>query len=55
LRPELGIAAGVVAMPVGVQHEVHGLFGDRPDGRQDLFAQWRELIVDQQHPVGAHR
>ena len=52
---EVLVAAGVVAVPVGVHHEPDRLRGHGPNGGQDLLGQRGELIVDDEGAVIPHR
>ena len=45
------VAAGVVAMPMGVDDEADRLVAQLPDGGENLLAERRELIVDQIHAI----
>ena len=45
------VAAGVIEVPVRVEHEPHGLRRDRLDGGEDLRRQRRELVVDDERRV----
>jgi membrane associated rhomboid family serine protease len=55
LARERGVAAGVVAVPMRVEHEAHGLVGNVFEGRPNLRRQRRELIVDDHDAVLADR
>jgi hypothetical protein len=48
------VAAHVVAVPVGVQDELHRLRGKGGDRRLDLRRERRELIVDHEDAVVSH-
>ena len=49
------VAAGVIAMQVRVDHEVHRLVREHRDGGADLRRHVGELIVDDGGAVDAHR
>ena len=49
------VAAGMVAVPVGVDQKFHGRIGQFADGRHDPVAERRELIVDEKRAVLTHR
>ncbi len=55
LAAQVLVAAGVIAVPVGVEHEADRPGLDRRHRRLDLLGQRRELIVDQEHSVLAGR
>jgi len=52
---EVLVAAGVVAVPMGVEDETNRPLVDSLDRRPDLVGQRRVLIVDQKDPVSACR
>jgi hypothetical protein len=52
---EILVAAGVIAVPVGVDHEPHRLIGDLTERGEDPVGERRVLIVHQNHAVLAHR
>jgi len=52
---QLLVAARVVTVPVGVQHEPHGPVGEAAYGGLDFRGERRELIVDHHDPVFADR
>ena len=54
-RPhEVGVAAGVVAVVVGVQHVADGLVGDAGDLGGDEVVAVRELVVDDDDALIGH-
>ena len=48
---EVFVAAGMVAVPVGVQYELYWLVGQCLDGRIDLRRHWGVLVVDHEHGI----
>src|SRR3954471_17463626 len=51
---ELGVASGVIAVPVSVDDEANGLVTDALEGSFDLGRERRELIVDDDNAIFAH-
>src|SRR5579864_7180898 len=51
--PEVLIAAGVVRVDMGVDHETDGAVGDLVDGRYDLVGEWSELRVHHESAIRA--
>jgi hypothetical protein len=49
--PQVLVAAGVVAVPVGVEHEADRPVGERGGSGPDLVRQGRVLVVDEERPV----
>lgn len=49
------VAAGMVAVPVGVDQKFHRRIGQLADGRHDLAAERSELIVNEESAVLAYR
>ena len=52
---EILVATGVIAMHMCVHHETDRLIGNLLDGRHNLPAQGRKLIVDHENAVRAHQ
>ena len=52
---EDGVAAGVVAVVVGVEHKTNWLIADAANRSNDFFRQWCELVVDDEYAVSADR
>ena len=50
---EILVAAGVIGVVVGVEHEAGGLSSDRAEGGADLFGEGSELVVDQEGAIRA--
>ena len=50
------VAAGVVEVPVRIEHELHRLVGDALESGPDLFGQRCVLVVDDEDSIisGAH-
>ena len=48
------VAAGVIAMQVGIDEKTHRVVGYGLDGRDDLVGERRILIVDEKRPVLTH-
>ena len=49
------VAAGVIPVPVGVDHEAHRALRQLRHGRVDLVGERRELVVDDERAIVAHR
>ena len=49
--PKEGVASGVVAVEMRVEHESRCLAAKRLDGRQNARRQGHELVVDDEHAV----
>ena len=52
---EVLVAARMIAVPVGVQHEAHRAVADGGYRRQDLLGKAGELVVYDERPVLTHR
>ena len=54
-RAEVLVSAGVVAVPVRVEHKTYRPIAYRADRRNDRVGQRRVLVIDQEYAVGADR